>query len=110
MEIADFIEKDGTAVGRFELADFELVGAGERTALVSEELALEELAWHRGAVDLHERPRPAVGAGVDRPCDQLLAGPGLTGHENCHVDAGGLPDDLASFQHLGPAPALRLPA
>ena len=108
MEVADLVEEDCSAVRRLELADLELVGAGEGTALVTEELALQELAWHGGAVDLHERPGPADGAVVDRACDQLLARPGLAGHEYGDIDAGGLPNDLASFQHLRTAPEFHL--
>src|SRR5436853_7346076 len=77
MEVADLVEKDGAAVGRLELADLELVGPGEGAALVAEHLALEELARHRGAVDLDEGPGPAGGELVDRAGDELLARDGL---------------------------------
>src|SRR5204862_7272097 len=38
MKVADLVEEDGSAVSRLELADLELVGAGERAALVTEQL------------------------------------------------------------------------
>ena len=62
-----------------------LVRAGERAALVAEELALEERLRERRAVDLHERPLRARRARVDRFGDDLLADAGLAEEE--HRDA-----------------------
>src|SRR5439155_767301 len=108
MEVADLVEKDGAAMGRLELADLELVGPREGAALVAEHLALEELARHRGAVDLDEGPGPARGELVDRAGDELLARAGLASDEHGDVDASCLAEDLARFQHLGAAPELHL--
>src|SRR2546425_11502129 len=74
MKVADLVEKDGAAVGRLELADLELVGAGEGASLVPEQLALQEFPRHGGAVDLDEWPSPAGGERVDCPWYELLAG------------------------------------
>ena len=57
MQLADLVEEDRAAVGRLELPDLELVGAGEGAALVAEQLALQEVTRHGGAVDLDERGR-----------------------------------------------------
>src|SRR5438132_8021522 len=108
MKVADLVEKDGATVGRLELADLELVGPREGAALVAEHLALEELAWHRGAVDLDEGPGPAGGELVDRTRDELLARARLACDEHGDVDASRLAEDLARFQHLGAAPELHL--
>src|SRR5262249_61392787 len=55
VELADLVEEDRAAVGRLEASRLALVRAGEGAPLVTEELALEQLARHRGAVDLDER-------------------------------------------------------
>ena len=52
--VADFVEEDRAAVGHLELADLLLGRAGERAALVAEELRLDQLFGNRRAVDLHE--------------------------------------------------------
>jgi hypothetical protein len=55
VHVADLVEEDGPLVGQLELAGLLGVSSRERSLLVPEELALEELAWERSAVDLHER-------------------------------------------------------
>src|SRR3989449_8348166 len=110
MKVPDLVEEDGAAVGGLELADLELVGTREGASLVTEQLALQELSRHGGAVDLDEWPSPAGGEVVDRPGDELLAGAGLTSDENGDVDAGRFTEDLTRLQHLGAAPELQLPS
>src|SRR2546430_4081023 len=108
MKVTDLVEEDRAAVGRLELADLELVGPGESASLVPEQLALQKLSGHRGAVDLDEWPGPAGGEVMDRACDELLAGSRLARDEHGDVDAGRLAEDLARLQHLGAGPELHL--
>ena len=51
--------------------------AGERAALVAEELALDERRRQRGAVDRDERPLRRGAPFVNRAREQFLAGAGL---------------------------------
>ena len=53
--LADLVEEQRAAVGGFEEADLALVGAGERAALVAEQLALEQRLGQRRAVELDQR-------------------------------------------------------
>src|SRR5437870_3116969 len=76
MKVADLVEEDGAAMGRLELADLELVGAGEGASLVTEQFALQQVPRHGGAVDFDEAPSPPGGEMVDRVCDELFAGAG----------------------------------
>ena len=107
-QVADLVEEDRASVRDLEAADAALEGARERTALVAEELALDERAGERGAVDRDERTVAAGAARVDRARDELLAGPGLAREEDGrprrrdlldeveHVAEGRAPsDDLA---------------
>ena len=107
-EVADLVEEDRASVRDLEAADAALEGARERAALVAEELALDERAGERGAVDRDERTVAAGAARVDRARDELLAGPGLAREEDGrsrrrdlldeveHVAEGRAPsDDLA---------------
>src|SRR5207247_11477392 len=102
MKGADLVEEDGAAMGRLELADLELVGAGEGGSIVTEQLALQQVPRHGGAVDLDEGPSPPGGEMVDRVCDELFAGAGLSRDDHGDVDARRLAEDLVRFQHRGP--------
>ena len=53
------------------------VRAGERAALVAEELALEQRVGQRAAVLRHEAPLLARARVVDGARDEVLAGAGL---------------------------------
>ena len=55
-EVADLVEKERAALGELDAPWHALVGAGERAALVAEELALDELRRERRAIDGDERP------------------------------------------------------
>src|SRR5687768_2731656 len=58
---------------RLELADLPLGGAGERAALVAEELAFEQCLGERRAVETDERPFLARAGIMHRAGDQFLA-------------------------------------
>jgi len=54
-QVGDLVEKQRAAIRERELAAPRFVGAGERTAHVAEELALEQRVGHRRAVHRDER-------------------------------------------------------
>ena len=60
-------------------------GAGERAALVAEQLALDQLGGNRRAVDLDERPRRERALAVDVRGQQLLAGARFAGEQHAGV-------------------------
>src|SRR5215470_10357128 len=104
MEVTDLVEEDRSPIGRLELADLELMCAGEGAALVTEQLALEQLPWDRRAVDLDERAAQPDRFTVDGPCDKVLARSGLSTDEDRHIDARSLHEDLADLAHLRTPP------
>ena len=108
MQIPDLVEEDGAVIGRFELADLELVSSGESPALVTEELALQKLSRHGGAVHLDERARLAHTELVDGPCDQVLAGAGFAANEHGDVRARRLANDFSYLQHQRTCPEGKL--
>ena len=57
--LADLVEEQHAAGGQLDLARLGLLRAGERAALVAEELRLEQLLGQRRAVQRDERPAPA---------------------------------------------------
>lgn len=59
-----------------------LPGAGEGPLLVAEQLALQQVFRHGGAVDGHEGPAGAGGGVVHRVGKQLLAGARLADEEH----------------------------
>ena len=73
-ELADLVEEQRAAVRRLERAGARGDGAGERAGLVTEQLALEEVAGDRAAVDDDERPVAPRAREVDRLGRDVLAG------------------------------------
>src|SRR5690606_30623967 len=65
-QVADLVEEQRPAVGDLEEAGFGAAGVGERSALVAEELGLQEVRGDRSAVDVHEGPRGSRAVEVDR--------------------------------------------
>ena len=94
-DLADLVEEEGAAVGELEASRPRGDRPGEGAALVTEELALDEPAGDRGAVD---PDKGLVGAGraeVEGPRDQLLAGAALAGDQHGRRAGGDGADDLA---------------
>ena len=60
LHLAHLVEQQRAAVRQLELAELARRRAGERAALVAEELALEQLARQRRAVDRDEGLRSAA--------------------------------------------------
>ncbi len=87
-QVADFVEEERAAVGPLEPAAAALDRPGERPALVAEELRVDQFRRDRAAVDPVERAAAAGRAIMDRPRDQLLAGPGLAEDQDGGVAAG----------------------
>ena len=77
LELADLVEEQRAALGRADDARKRVDRAGERAAPVAEELALDELARHGGAVERHERSALDRAVLVDQARDDFLAGAGL---------------------------------
>src|SRR5215470_4008095 len=112
MKVTDLVEEDRSPIGGLELADLELVGASEGAALVTEQLALEQLPRDRRAIDLDERAALPDRFAMDGPRDKVLARSGLATDEHRHIYACGLHEDLTDLAHLRtpPEPDLGLQA
>src|ERR1043166_8364962 len=94
-------------VGQLEAPDLLRDRAGERAALVAEELALQKAERDRRAIDFDEGLVAARAEIVDRPRDHLFAGAGLAEDENGRIGRRyglDLPERL--FQRLTVADAL----
>jgi hypothetical protein len=97
-DLADFIEKEGSAPGGLETTGAIFDCSGEGALRVAEELAFVEFLGNGGAVDADESLLLATAAAVDFAGDQLLAGAGFTEDEDRGVGGGdesNLADDLA---------------
>src|SRR4030095_1207092 len=84
-QLADFIQKDGPAVGRLESTEASLQRSGKRALLVAEQLRRNQRLRNRGAVDANERTTRSPGAIVDRTGDELFTHSGLTLDQNRRV-------------------------
>src|SRR3546814_56061 len=74
VELAQFVEENGAAVGRLDEAGLARRGAGEGALLVAEQLRLHEVFGNRRAVDVDEALLGARRLLVEHARDQSLAG------------------------------------
>ena len=72
--VADFIEKQGSALRLFKAADRAGSGAGEGALLVAEQFAFDQVAGNGGHVDGDEGAPLALAVIVQRSRDEFLAG------------------------------------
>src|SRR5262249_37926628 len=80
-QVADLVEEQGALIRALEAAGFLLRGARERAALVTEQLALDEVLGNRRAVELDERLPRAPRQAMNRLRHQILARAVLAGEE-----------------------------
>ena len=98
-ELADLVQEHGAAVRLAEEPRPTLDGARERTALVAEQLAQEELAREGPAVHRLEPGAAAAAQPVKRGRHQLLARTGLAQDQHGHLVRGHAPDPLEEHLH-----------
>src|SRR5690606_18578040 len=72
-QIADFVQKQGAAVGLLNAADFALVGAGECASLMAEHFRLDQVVCDRSAIDRNEGGGIAARPPVQGTSDEFLA-------------------------------------
>src|SRR5262249_10888028 len=75
--LSNLVEEQCAAVGQVEQALAEVLGVGEGSALVTEQLALEQVLGNGAAVESDERSGSARASPVEVARHQLLAGAGL---------------------------------
>ena len=80
--LADLVQEDGAAPGRFEQALLLGARVGERAALVAEELRLQERLGERRAGDVHEGAIAPWAGSVDRSSGEVLSGSALADHQH----------------------------
>src|SRR5262249_7239682 len=68
-EFGDFIEKQRSTVGDFDLAFLLRNGTRERTTLVAEQLAFQQSLRQSSAVDRDKRPVVPLAVAMNRPGD-----------------------------------------
>ena len=87
--LADLVEEHRAAVGRFQQSPLLPIRAGERAALVAEQLAFQQRLRQRRAGDVHERLRGAIAGVVNDLRREILAGSALAGQQHRRRRAGG---------------------
>ena len=99
IDVADLVEKERAAIRGLEQSLLRSVRAGERAALVTKELRLDELPGKACAVDVDEwcaAPRADL---VNAARKHALTGAGLAEQEHCAVDVAELFDLLLDSFH-----------
>src|SRR5690606_556382 len=86
----NFVEKNRTAPGKFELADTIACSAGKGSLFVPEEFTLEDGFRNSGTIYGDERPFAAVAKIVERPGNHLLADTRFAVEQNVDIDIGQL--------------------
>ncbi len=97
-QLADLVEHERAARGLPEPAELAAARAGERSTLVTEQLALGQLARERAAVHGHQRPARDIAELVQGAREQLLARAALPGDQDGEAgasDTGGLLEHAA---------------
>ncbi len=97
-QIADFVEEQGAAVGRFNETNLALVSIRERAFLVTEQLRLDQRRGQCCAVDGHERAVGALGLLVYETRGQFFSGAAVAGDQHGLVfrrDLGDLAGQIA---------------
>ena len=94
-ELADLVEQERAGVRELEPPDPPVGRAGERAPLVTEHLALQEIARDRRAIHPYERLVPAWTLRMDRRGHELLAGAGLAADQHPRVGRSHTRDHLA---------------
>ena len=84
-QLSDFIQKDGTAVGRLEPTEASLERSGERALFMPEQLRRNQRLRDRGAIDANERTTRPPGSTMDRTGDELFTRPRFTLDQNGRV-------------------------
>nr|WP_255615055.1 hypothetical protein [Polymorphobacter sp. PAMC 29334] len=102
--VANLVEEQRAGVGELEAPAARLGGTSERPGLVPENLAFEEVAGNRGAVDRDERPGGAAAPLVKQLRDDLLAAPRRAGDKDRHRRRGELVDEGADLDDRGASP------
>ncbi|MDR8732335.1 hypothetical protein FEQ05_05728 [Burkholderia pseudomultivorans] len=80
--VADFVEEQRAVLGLLEAALPRRLRAGERAALVAEQLGFEQVLRNRRGVQRDERAVRARAVTMQRPCDEFLAGARLAGDQH----------------------------
>ena len=84
-DVADFVQEHGPAAGELEQPLSVLDRPRERPLYVPEQFALDQAGAECGQADRQERAVAAAAMAMDRPGDQLLAGPALARDQHGHV-------------------------
>ena len=82
LHLGQLVEQQRAAVGGLEASFLAPVGAGERAALMAEQLAFHQRLWNRRAIDRHVSRVAARRQLVNGARDQLLAGAAFAGNHD----------------------------
>jgi hypothetical protein len=96
---ANLVEHDRAVLGEFEFADTGRACAGERPALVPEQLTLEQISGQRGAVYFDERLRAPVRSPMELARDDVLANAALAADQHVDVAVGNALDHVHDRPH-----------
>ena len=97
--VADLVQEQRPALGLLEAPAAQALRAGERAALMAEELRLEQVLGNRRRVDRDERPGHPRAVAMKRARDEFLAGTGLAGDEHGRTRLRQAADGAKHFLH-----------
>ena len=98
--VSDFVEKERTAVRKFELSWFAAYSSGEGAFFVAEEFAFEQIFRDGGAVDFDEGAGGAVRVLMDGVGDEILADAAFAAEENGGIRGSDALDERENGLHF----------
>ena len=99
-QLSYLVEKERAALRALEGSRMHGDRAGERTLLVTEQLALGETRRHRAAIEHHERPARSRAVRVERVCKDVLARSRLAEERHRRVGPRGACEQVEDRVHL----------
>ncbi len=98
-QLADFVEKQNPVAGPLDMAVMARLDTGEGALLVTEQLALDQFAGDRRAIDRDERLPSARRDLVHETRRHVLADAALPGYQERAVDIGDSPEQQLHLAH-----------
>src|SRR5207244_5997502 len=96
----NFIQKQSSSMGKFDLSGFRLLGAGKGTLLIAKKLAFQQGLRKTGTINSNERTLASPAFVVNGARDQFFSGSGFSLNQYGHICWSDHANDFKYPMHL----------